>query len=104
MTVPKDSGYLIPTERLDRGILLIRGQRVMLDADLAALFGVSTRALNNLRRQQVALPAVIGRCKIYGDPIRAGDDVVWLTVPMGLSHRECKARADKAASGPDGGA
>jgi len=46
VTAPKDSGYLIPVEQLGRGILLIRGRRVMLDADLAALFGVSTRALN----------------------------------------------------------
>jgi len=46
VTAPKDTGYLIPVEQLDRAILLIRGQRVMLDADLATRFGVSTRALN----------------------------------------------------------
>jgi len=46
VTGPKDSGYLIPVEQLDRAILLVRGQRVMLDADLAFLFGVSTKALN----------------------------------------------------------
>jgi len=58
VTAPKDSGYLIPTERLDRGILLIRGQRVMLDADLAALFGVSTRALNQaIKRNLDRFPA-----------------------------------------------
>jgi hypothetical protein len=28
---------LIPIERIERAILLIRGQKVMLDADLAAL-------------------------------------------------------------------
>lgn len=65
---------------------------------------MSARALNNLRRQQVAKPTVIGRCKVYGDPIRAGDDTVWLTVPMGLSHRGCKARADAAAALEGGGA
>jgi hypothetical protein len=44
--------------RLDRGILLIRGQRVMLDADLAALFGVSTRALNQaIKRNLDRFPA-----------------------------------------------
>ncbi len=37
---------LVPVERIDRGILVIRGQRVMLDADLAVLYGVSTKALN----------------------------------------------------------
>lgn len=36
---------LIPQERIERKILFIRGQRVMLDADLAVLFGMSTKAL-----------------------------------------------------------
>ncbi len=40
------SKLAIPPERVERGILLIRGQRVMLDADLAALYGVPTKALN----------------------------------------------------------
>ena len=37
---------LVPTERIERLILLIRGQKVMLDADLAELYGVATRRLN----------------------------------------------------------
>ncbi len=58
MTAPKDSGYLIPVEQLDRAILLIRGQRVVLDADLATLFGVSTRALNQaVKRNLDRFPA-----------------------------------------------
>ncbi len=36
----------VPMERIERGILLIRGQKVMLDADLAELYGVRTKALN----------------------------------------------------------
>ncbi len=36
----------IPLGRIERSILLVRGQRVMLDADLAALYGVETRVLN----------------------------------------------------------
>ena len=36
---------LIPVERIEKAILLIRGQKVMLDADLAALYGVETRVL-----------------------------------------------------------
>ena len=40
---------------IERRILLVRGQRVMLDSDLASLYGVSTKRLNeqvrrNLRR------------------------------------------------------
>ena len=58
MSVPKDTGYLIPVEQLDRAILLIRGQRVMLDADLALLFGVSTKALNQaVKRNLDRFPA-----------------------------------------------
>ncbi len=37
---------LIPAERIERRILLIRGQKVMLDADLAHLYGVPTGRLN----------------------------------------------------------
>jgi hypothetical protein len=37
---------LIPTERIDKCILLLRGQKVILDKDLAALYGVSTKNLN----------------------------------------------------------
>jgi hypothetical protein len=35
----------IPSEPIERRILLIRGQRVMLSADLAELYGVAPRAL-----------------------------------------------------------
>ena len=37
---------VVPTERIERSILVIRGQRVMLDADLAALYKIPTKALN----------------------------------------------------------
>jgi len=33
-------------ERIETGIRFIRGQRVMLDSDLAKIYGVSTKALN----------------------------------------------------------
>jgi hypothetical protein len=36
---------LIPVERIERTILLIRGQKVMLDQDLASLYGVETKRL-----------------------------------------------------------
>ena len=35
----------IPTERIEQAIYLIRGQKVMLDRDLAALYDVETRVL-----------------------------------------------------------
>jgi len=36
---------LIPIERIEGLILLIRGHKVILDADLAALYGVETKQL-----------------------------------------------------------
>ena len=37
---------LIPTERIEKSILLIRGHKVILDVDLAKLYGVTTFNLN----------------------------------------------------------
>ena len=39
----KDS--IVPAERIERAILVLRGHRVMLDADLASLYDVETRVL-----------------------------------------------------------
>ena len=41
----KDSN-LIPVERIEKAIYLIRGEKVMLDSDLAALYGVTTARFN----------------------------------------------------------
>lgn len=45
---------LIPPERIERAILLIRGQKVLLDRDLAKLYGVTTKALNQAVRRNLA--------------------------------------------------
>ncbi|MBU0505962.1 ORF6N domain-containing protein [bacterium] len=37
---------LIPQERIEKSIILIRGQKVMLDSDLADLYDVEIKALN----------------------------------------------------------
>ena len=37
---------IIPIGQIEERILLIRGQRVMLDADLAGLYGTTTKRLN----------------------------------------------------------
>lgn len=42
----KKRELLIPAERIERAILLIRRQKVMLDADLAEMYGVTTGNLN----------------------------------------------------------
>lgn len=49
---------LVPVEQIERSILLIRGEKVMLDADLAALYGVTTKVLvQALKRHQERFPA-----------------------------------------------
>jgi hypothetical protein len=40
-----DQSTLVPTEQIERAILLLRGQKVMLDRDLAALYGVENKGL-----------------------------------------------------------
>ena len=42
----KGKKTLVPVEQIEKAILLIRGQKVMLDRDLADLYGVETRTLN----------------------------------------------------------
>jgi len=42
---------LIPSERIEQAIYLIRGEKVMLDRDLAKLYGVLTGALNQAVRR-----------------------------------------------------
>jgi hypothetical protein len=37
---------LIPTEEITRAIFVMRGHRVLLDTELAALYGVTTKRLN----------------------------------------------------------
>ncbi|MFZ5801521.1 MAG: ORF6N domain-containing protein [Candidatus Omnitrophota bacterium] len=46
-----------PNERIEKTIFLIRGQKVMLDRDLAALYGVTTGALNQaVKRNRERFP------------------------------------------------
>lgn len=49
---------LVAAESIAQSILLIRGHKVMLDADLAELYGVPTKALNQaVRRNMERFPA-----------------------------------------------
>jgi len=52
MQMSKDK-FLIPVERIERSIFLVHGQKVMLDRDLARLYGVETRALNQAVRRNI---------------------------------------------------
>src|SRR5258708_37589478 len=45
-TTPMKLSSLIPVGRIEKAIYLIRGEKVMLDSDLAELYCVETKALN----------------------------------------------------------
>jgi len=48
----------VPIERIENRILFIRGLKVLLDADLASLYGVETRVLNQaVKRNAERFPA-----------------------------------------------
>ncbi|HEV8579453.1 MAG TPA: ORF6N domain-containing protein [Thermoanaerobaculia bacterium] len=56
--IPAIHPVLIPMERIERAILSIRGEKVMLDSDLAELYGVSLKRLNEqVRRNRDRFPA-----------------------------------------------
>jgi hypothetical protein len=44
---------IVPQERVERSIHIIRGKKVILDADLARLYGVTTKRLNEQVRRNI---------------------------------------------------
>jgi ORF6N domain len=55
--VPETAAALVPVERVERRILFIRGEKVILDSDLAELYGVTTKRLNEqVRRNRDRFP------------------------------------------------
>ena len=50
MTIEKS---IIPVEKIENSIILIRGEKIMLDADLAILYGVSTKRLNEQVKRNI---------------------------------------------------
>lgn len=54
----KEEKLVIPVERIASQIYLIRGEKVMLDSDLAELYGVGTKVLNQaVKRNMERFPA-----------------------------------------------
>jgi len=45
---------VIPTEHIEHSILVIRGKKVMLDSDLAVIYGVTTSRLNEQVKRNIA--------------------------------------------------
>ncbi|MHC4281317.1 MAG: ORF6N domain-containing protein [Planctomycetota bacterium] len=53
----EDPKTIVPIERVEETILFIRGQKVILDADLAKLYGVTTKRLNQqIKRNRDRFP------------------------------------------------
>jgi len=53
------TGAVVPIERITQAILLIRGHKVMLDSDLAELYGVATKVLiQAVKRNQDRFPRI----------------------------------------------
>ncbi len=45
---------LIPMERIERAIIVVRGEKVMLDLDLASIYGVMTGSLNQAVKRNLS--------------------------------------------------
>jgi hypothetical protein len=55
--MPRKKKPLIPVERIEHAILVIREHKVILDAELASLYGVTTKRLNEqVRRNKDRFP------------------------------------------------
>ena len=52
-TKRRGDGAIIPIDRIERSILLIRGHKVMFDTDLAELYGVSVGRLNEAVKRNI---------------------------------------------------
>ena len=74
----EENKSLIPVERIERSILLIRGQKVMLDRDLAFLYRVPTKVLNQAVKRHIdrfpedfMLQLTMEEAKIWWDQVSA---------------------------------
>jgi hypothetical protein len=52
--MPTSSKSLIPIKRIEKSILLIRGHKVILDSDLAELYGVETKVFNQAVKRNIS--------------------------------------------------
>jgi len=75
---------LIPVERVERLILLLRGEKVMLDSHLAELYGVETGALNRAVRRNAA---------------RFPDDFMFQLTPAEMDNLKCQIGISSSSHG-----
>ena len=80
ITKKNEAEALVVTARIARQILVIRGQKVMIDADLAALYGVPTKRLNEqVKRNAARFPKdfVFRLSRAERDEVVANCDHLW---------------------------
>jgi hypothetical protein len=57
-----DTGLAVDAGDIEKRILLIRGEKIILDADLAAFYGVPTKRLNEqVKRSKARFPGGTSR-------------------------------------------
>ena len=54
MSMAKKLNKVVPVQQVENLIYLLRGQKAMIDSDLAALYGVEARALNQAVKRNLA--------------------------------------------------
>jgi len=52
ISMPKKKS-IVPVKKIEESILVIRGEKVILDSDLAALYGVTTKVLNQAVKRNI---------------------------------------------------
>ena len=75
---------LIPLERIQNSIFLIRGEKVMLDSDLAVLYGVGTGTLNRAVKRNLE---------------RFPDDFVFQLTPQEVANLKCQIGISSSGHG-----
>lgn len=75
---------IIPSSNIEKKIMLIHGQKVMLDYDLAALYGVETGALNRQVKRNIE---------------RFPDDFMFQLTPQEITYLICQIGTSKEGRG-----
>ena len=94
-----DNNILVPVERVERTILLVRGQKVILDADLAKLYGVTTKRLNQQVKRNRGFDKkyyqdmILALIREHGSVKRQDiDELILPKLPEVLSQKQKKAK------------
>ena len=90
---------IIPTESLEKRILTLRGEKVILDLDLAEVYGVTTKALNQaVKRNAERFPADFARLGVFLKMHALDNAVGFQQLPHSIraasDHRAIIAHAD----------